>query len=529
MGHPAAVPGPGRRAGRDHRPDQPEPVHHPVRLPPRVLRRRSSASSAASAWSSSWDTEDLAVLEAAADRFANLDRATDLPPVLTRTWLHTGVFPDENWVSRQYAREYWRQPGGGDPDLPDTALPGTLRLAGKPPRPWRLSRTEAREACRALKGMPLREEVYALDGSEAQDRPYLVTEHNYTIELLQPAITPVPDGPQNYHAVLLTHARESVTAHYERVLYPVDGELRADPRITHDVVLAVDDYGNPLRSASAGYGRRYPDPALAPRGPGGAGAAAADLHRERATPTRSTCRTRTARRCPRRRGPSRWSGWRPAGRLFGFAELRDGLAAVTAELPFQDWDAGPAAPARARAAADRQPRCGTGATTCPGRCRSASWSRSRCRTGATARRSPTAWSPTCTGTQVDAGTLRAAGYLARAGPGGCRPAGCSTPPRRRRPGRRAGLRPAALLPAAPVHRPVRQHHGRQLRPLRPAGDADAGRARQPRHRRRTRSGRRAHHRRQRLPGAGAAPGQRPEPEPGARWRSTRSAGSPAPP
>ena len=109
--------------------------------------------------------------------------------------------------------------------------------------------------------MPLREEVYALDGTEAEGRPYLVTEHNYTIELLQPAITPVPDGPQNYHAVLLTHARESVTAHYERVLYPVDGELRADARITHDVVLAIDDYGNPLRSASAGYGRRYPDPA----------------------------------------------------------------------------------------------------------------------------------------------------------------------------------------------------------------------------------------------------------------------------
>ena len=30
------------------------------------------------------------------------------------------------------------------------------------------------------------------------------------------------------------------------------------------MVLAIDDYGNPLRSASVGYGRRYPDPALAP-------------------------------------------------------------------------------------------------------------------------------------------------------------------------------------------------------------------------------------------------------------------------
>ena len=296
-----------------------------------------------------WDTEDLAVLEANAGNHANLDRTTDLPPVLTRTWLHTGVFPDEDWVSRQYAREYWREPGDGDPDLPDTALPGTLRLTGRPPRPWRLSRTEAREACRALKGLPLREEVYALDGSEAEGRPYLVTEHNYTIELLQPAIEPVPDGPQNYHAVLLTHARESVTAHYERVLYLApDGALRADPRITHDVVLAIDDYGNPLRTASAAYGRRYPDPLLAAADQatqarlrltyadnGYTNAVSMpDAHR---TPMPAFTRTfEVAALCPE-------------GRLFGFAELCGRLDAITAELPFQDWDADPdrlPAPAR---------------------------------------------------------------------------------------------------------------------------------------------------------------------------------------
>ena len=121
--------------------------------------------------------------------FANLDPATDLPPVLTRTWLHTGVFPGEDRITRLYAHEYYRQPGGGDPDLPDTALPATLRLTGQAPRPWRLSRNEAREACRALKGAPLREEVYALDGTQAQGRPYAVTEHNYTIELLQPGLS----------------------------------------------------------------------------------------------------------------------------------------------------------------------------------------------------------------------------------------------------------------------------------------------------------------------------------------------------
>jgi RHS repeat-associated protein len=290
-----------------------------------------------------WDTEDLAVLEAAADGFANVGRASDLPPVLTRTWLHTGVFPHGNWVSRHYAREYWRQPGGGDPDLPDTALPRTLRLAGQPPRPWRLSRTEAREACRALKGMPLREEVYALDGTDAEGRPYLVTEHNYTLELLQPAITPVPDGPQNYHAVLLTHARESISAHYERVLYPVDGELRADPRITHDLLLAIDDYGNPLRAASAAYGRRYPDPALPPEDRAEQAwlrmtytetgyTNAVDLPDAHRTPMPAQARAFEV------------MGLYPAGRVFGFAELRDGLASVTAEVPFQEWTAVPDGP-----------------------------------------------------------------------------------------------------------------------------------------------------------------------------------------
>ena len=295
-----------------------------------------------------WDTEDLAVLEGSPAEFTNLDRTTDLPPVLTRTWLHTGVFPGEDAVTRLYAHEYWHEPGGDGPDLPDTALPSTLRLPGQSPRPWQLSRTDAREAYRALKGMPLREEVYALDGSPAESRPYLVTEHNYTIQLLQPAITPVPDGPQNYHAVLLSHARESVTAHYERVLYPVDGALRADPRIIHDLVLAIDDYGNPLRSASAGYGRRYPDPVLDPQDQ--AVQARLQLTYTEKGYTNAIELTGAHRTpMPAQTRIFEIAGLRPADRLFGFAELRDGLAEVTTELPFQDWDVDPdhlTAPAR---------------------------------------------------------------------------------------------------------------------------------------------------------------------------------------
>ena len=135
-------------------------------------------------------------------------------------------------------------------------------MTGQPPRPWQLSQTEAREACRALKGMPLREEVYALDGSEARpgrtgDRAQL---HHRTAAARDQRRS---DGPQNYHAVLLTHVpREHHRALRARAVSGGGGEVRADPRITHDVVLAIDEYGNPLRSASAGYGRRYPDQGL---------------------------------------------------------------------------------------------------------------------------------------------------------------------------------------------------------------------------------------------------------------------------
>lgn len=96
----------------------------------------------------------------------------------------------------------------------------------------------------------LRQEVYA-DDAEHPDAtpeqiqrariPYTVTEQNFTIQRLQPH-----DG--NRHAVFFTHPREAITYHYER--------NPADPRIQHALTLEVDDYGNVLKQAVIGYGRR---------------------------------------------------------------------------------------------------------------------------------------------------------------------------------------------------------------------------------------------------------------------------------
>ena len=183
-----------------------------------------------------WDTEEFAALEADGrlDDAENLDQASHVPPVLTRTWFHTGAYLDREHISRQFEHEYYREPGltpdqARDLLLPDTILPDDLTIA------------EQREACRALKGSMLRQEVYARDSTDKAEIPYTVTEQNFTVRRLQPH-----DG--NRHAVFFTHAREAINYHYER--FP------EDPRVSHALTLDVDSYGDVLKEIAVGYGRR---------------------------------------------------------------------------------------------------------------------------------------------------------------------------------------------------------------------------------------------------------------------------------
>ncbi|MBI2737402.1 MAG: toxin [Rhodospirillales bacterium] len=197
-----------------------------------------------------FDTEEFAALSAS-DAFpdaVNIDAASHVPPVLTRTWFHTGAFIDGDRIERLFARGYFKDEDV--PPLPDTLLPTALKHRDGSEQPWRLTTEEVRQACRALKGAVLRQEIYARDGSAVQALPYSVTESNYTIELLQPS------GP-NRHAAFFTHAREAVTLHYERKLYDVAGVKRTDPRIMHAATLATDGYGNVLQMATISYGRRF--------------------------------------------------------------------------------------------------------------------------------------------------------------------------------------------------------------------------------------------------------------------------------
>lgn len=191
------------------------------------------------------DTEEFAVLSAsdALPAPTNIDAASHVPPVLTRTWFHTGAWTEGCRVSRQFEQEYYREPGLSDAKFDAQLLPDTVLRAG-------LSAQEQREAHRALKGAILRQETYALDDTPQSAHPYVVSERNYTIEQLQPLA-------DNRFAIFFTHPRETIDYHYER--------NPADPRISHALTLEVDAFGNVLRSTAIGYGRRHADAALAPQ------------------------------------------------------------------------------------------------------------------------------------------------------------------------------------------------------------------------------------------------------------------------
>ncbi len=95
------------------------------------------------------------------------DRKHFSPPTLTKTWFHQGPVGDEfgEWEETDFSGEFWP----GDPQVLTRPASMTSFLRGLP-------RRVKRDALRTLRGSILRTELYALDGTPHQDRPYTVTE-----------------------------------------------------------------------------------------------------------------------------------------------------------------------------------------------------------------------------------------------------------------------------------------------------------------------------------------------------------------
>jgi RHS repeat-associated protein len=166
-----------------------------------------------------WDTETI-------DQFDKT--GLRVPPVYVKTWFHTGFYTSGRTILGHLKDEYYKG------DLDEVRLPELLLPKG-------LSFREKREACRALKGRILRQEVYGLDDSNRAHDPYSVSERNYHLRLLQPVYG-------DCHAVIFQHEREVVDTYYER--------NSRDPRIQHRFILRLDDYGNIEQQATVYYPRR---------------------------------------------------------------------------------------------------------------------------------------------------------------------------------------------------------------------------------------------------------------------------------
>lgn len=204
----------------------------------------------------SWDTEHYSNLETRERQHANIDAASHIPPVLTRSWYHNGQYRENCCLTAHYKHQYYRDldlhPDLIDIGLSDTALPSSIRVPTGDVRHI-FSFQEQREAYRALKGSPLRSETYSLDGTALEKIPVSATEASYSLEQRQPL-------GRNKHAVFTVHPKESLDILYDRKLFRVGDRMRLDPRVQHTLSLETDYFGNPMRELAVNYGRRYDDP-----------------------------------------------------------------------------------------------------------------------------------------------------------------------------------------------------------------------------------------------------------------------------
>ncbi len=149
------------------------------------------------------------------------------PPLETRTWFHQGPVGDEfgEWDELDYSDEFWV----GDTQV--LARPtAVINVLKNPP-----NRRAKRDAIRALRGSILRTELYALDGSERQERPYTVTESIHGVR------EESSDALGERQPIFFAFALAERTTQWER------GD---DPMTQFKFMGAYDRYGQPLAQIS---------------------------------------------------------------------------------------------------------------------------------------------------------------------------------------------------------------------------------------------------------------------------------------
>lgn len=158
------------------------------------------------------------------------------PPVLAKNWFHLGPVGAEkgDWKEVDFANEYW----SGDANMLQRD-PAMLQMIAALPRRAR------RDAFRTLRGTALRSELYAMDGSPLQQKPYTVSETQTGLRLV---------ASPNTNATIKELA---VQTHSNHIFFSFGLSSRSttwergtDPMTKFSFTGAVDNYGQPLSQVS---------------------------------------------------------------------------------------------------------------------------------------------------------------------------------------------------------------------------------------------------------------------------------------
>jgi RHS repeat-associated protein len=198
-----------------------------------------------------WDTAEISALTESVSETerVNMSLTSDLPPVHTKTWFHLGAFLDRNSMSMHYEHEYFRDPLLSEYVARQWFLPDTVLSP-------EIGQEDEHDACRALRGRMLRQEVYTDDLSSPSSTdenevdlsrlPYTVTETNFSVNMIQSRFV-------TQSAIVHATVRETISHQYER---------GSEPRITHSMILKTNEFGQILKQVTVGYGRSKPDMSL---------------------------------------------------------------------------------------------------------------------------------------------------------------------------------------------------------------------------------------------------------------------------
>jgi RHS repeat-associated protein len=193
------------------------------------------------------DTEVFANYNASslhgAQAFNTVPAVAFSPPTETRTWFHPGPVGDNfgGWTEVDFSNEFF---SGDAPALPRPAAIVAFLNS--------LSGGDRRDALRALRGTILRSELYALDGSPVQARPYTVSE---SVQGVREEDSPAP----GQHRIFFPFQLAQRTTQWER---------GSDPLSRFSFLRNYDVYGQACASVSIaaprGQNFRQASPATAP-------------------------------------------------------------------------------------------------------------------------------------------------------------------------------------------------------------------------------------------------------------------------